>query len=958
MTNYKDTLNLPSTEFPMKAGLPKQEPQWLEFWRTEKIYQKLRETRKNAKKFIFHDGPPYANGHIHLGHVVNKTLKDIAVKSRTMDGFNAPYVPGWDCHGLPIELNVEKKLGKNTLTPKEFRQACRDYAQSQIDVQREAFKRLGVLADWDNPYLTMNFSYEANIIRSLKKIYENGHLHRGFKPVHWCIECGSALAEAEVEYQNKKSHALDVRFRVIDESAFLKCFDAEVTGEGPISVPIWTTTPWTLPANQAVALNPHLNYVLVQIKKDEAHERLLISEALLDQVMQRYGVTNFEILSKIEGSKLEGILLKHPFYTREVPIVLGDHVTIETGTGAVHTAPAHGLDDYTIGIHYHLPLNNPVDARGCFLSDTPLVGGKHIKQAEEFIIELLQAEGTLLSAESLEHSYPFCWRHKKPLIFRATPQWFIGMDQNGLRKTALEEISKVTWLPSWGKERIFGMIEQRPDWCISRQRIWCMPMCLFLHKETQDPHPETPRLLEEVAKLIEKDGLDAWYELSKDALLGKDANQYEKSLDGLDVWFDSGVSHYCVLAQNPDLAWPADLYLEGSDQHRGWFHSSLLTSVAMNGQAPYRTVLTHGFTVDTAGHKMSKSLGNVVAPEQVFESSGADILRLWVAMSDYRGEIAYSNEIIKRISDTYRRIRNTARFLLANLHDFDPTKNLLKADQLLSLDRWIIARAAAVQKEIQKNYDNYQFHAVCQQIHQFCAIDLGGFYLDIIKDRQYTLAKNSIARRSAQTAIHYILQMLVRWMAPILSFTAEEIWHYISEKSEVSVLLATWYETPSLALEQDSLNSSAYDLMKTNSLLDSCLNYWKILMSVREAVNKEIENLRNQDQLGSALEAEVNLYFKEENLLYKLLRALGDELRFVFITSKANVFLDTDNNFGTPVVTDNGSFSIQITPSKNTKCVRCWHRVEDVGQNEKYPDICLRCVENIESESGEKRVFA
>lgn len=961
MTDYKNTLNLPSTEFPMKANLPKQEPAWLAFWQEEKIYEQLREMRRDAKKFIVHDGPPYANGQLHLGHAVNKILKDIVVKSKSLSGFNAPYVPGWDCHGLPIELNVEKKLGKKAITPTEFRQACRDYARTQIELQREGFKRFGVLGDWNHPYLTMDFSYEANIIRSLKKIIENGHFHRGFKPVHWCIECGSALAEAEVEYQTKTSNALDVRFYVADESAFLTCFKKlDASGEGSISVPIWTTTAWTLPANQAVSLNPHFSYALVQVKTDQGMERLVLAKLLVESVMQRYGITDYAILGETQGESLEGILLKHPFYMREVPIVLGEHVTLEAGTGAVHTAPAHGLDDYAVGLRYHLPQDSLLDARGCFLPQTPLVGGKHIKQADELILECLKTQKTLLCVQPLEHSYPFCWRHKKPLIFRATPQWFIGMDQNGLRETALKEISKVTWLPDWGQARIFGMIEQRPDWCISRQRNWCVPMALFLHKETDQLHPQTPQLLDKVANAVEQNGIEAWYDLSKETLLGEDAKDYDKCMDALDVWFDSGVSHAAVLAQRADLTCPADLYLEGSDQHRGWFHSSLLTAVAMFGHAPYRAVLTHGFTVDPAGHKMSKSLGNVVPPEQVIDSLGADILRLWVAMSDYRGEITFSQEILKRTADSYRRIRNTARFLLANLHDFDPQKDALKFDALLSLDRWAIERAAFLQKEIQKNYDSYQFHAICQQLHQFCAIDMGGFYLDIIKDRQYTLAKNSAARRSAQTAIYVILQMLVRWMAPILSFTAEEIWHYLPEKSQTSVLLSTWHEVPSLAMEQDPL-AVAYSSLAANTPALRCLSYWQILMRVREAVNKEIENLRNLGKLGSTLEAEVTLYFPKKTLLFDLLHALGDELRFVLITSKVNLCIQPPTGVTTPVniayESRTDTVDIEVHPSGNKKCVRCWHRREDVGELEQHPDICVRCVENIESEAGEKRIF-
>ncbi len=963
MTDYKNTLNLPHTDFPMKANLPKQEPERLIFWQEKKIYQQLRKLRAGAKKFILHDGPLYANGQIHIGHAVNRILKDIVVKSKSLSGFDAPFVPGWDCHGLPIELNVEKKLGKKTVSPKEFRQACRDYAESQVEIQREAFIRLGIFGEWNNPYLTMNFSYEADIIRSLKKIIENGHLHRGFKPVHWCIECGSALAEAEVEYQNKTSKAIDVRFRVVDETAFLDRFEANLSdaGEGPISIPIWTTTPWTLPANQAVSLNPNLSYALIQVETDQGSERLLIAEELLDNAIQRYAIKKESILLKTSGQKLAGILLKHPFYDRNVPIVLGEHVTVETGTGAVHTAPAHGLDDYLVAIRYDLPLNNPVNSRGLFIPDTPLVGGKHVVQVNDYIIEILNAHGMLLRSEAFSHSYPHCWRHKTPLIFRATPQWFISMDQNGLRQTALQAISQVNWIPDWGKTRIFGMIDGRPDWCISRQRNWCVPMAFFVHKETGELHPETPKLLAEVANQVEKNGIEAWYQIDKPSLLGKEADDYEPSSDTLDVWFDSGVSHTGVLKARPDLHYPADLYLEGSDQHRGWFNSSLLTASAMYGTAPYRSVLTHGFTVDAEGRKMSKSLGNVIAPEKVIDSLGADILRFWVATTDYRGEIAVSDEILKRNADNYRRIRNTARFLLANLHDFDPNIHSLMPEQLLSLDRWAILRALSLQTNIQKNYDDYQFHLVCQQLHNFCAIELGSFYLDIIKDRQYTVAKDAIARRSAQTAMYHILHMLVRWMAPILSFTAEEIWQYLPAKTTESVFLLTWYENLSLSFEQDRLNK-AYDLLKETSPASNCLAYWQILMRIREIVNKEIENLRNQGQLGAPLEAEVTLYFPEKTLLFELLHTLNDELRFIFITSKANVVIGSPENNASRVTFELDStettFYIEVLPSNNPKCIRCWHRKADVGQIANYPDICTRCVENIENASGETRYYA
>ena len=684
MTDYKDTLNLPQTEFPMKANLAQREPEMLKHWEKINLYQKIRSARKGQKKFILHDGPPYANGNIHLGHALNKILKDIVVKAKTLDGMDAPYVPGWDCHGLPIELNVEKKFGKagEKLSAAEIREKCREYALQQINIQREEFKRLGVLGDWDHPYLTMNPHYEADIVRALQIIIDKGHVQQGFKPVHWCIDCRSALAEAEVEYANKESPAIDVRFRVFNGDKF--------PGEGILSIPIWTTTPWTLPANQAVALNPDHKYVLIQIKDENRKERLIIVEELLTASIARYDVTNYEKLANLTHAQLKPLLLQHPFYDRQVPVVFGEHVTLDAGTGAVHTAPAHGQDDFIIGTQYHLPVESPVDERGCFKDNVQFFAGEFVFKANQKIIDLLRENGNLLAVSKINHSYPHCWRHKTPLIFLATAQWFISMDKKELRQHALNAINQVAWIPEWGQGRIFSMIEGRPDWCISRQRNWCTPMSLIVDKQTHQLHPQMSKLFPIITDKFEQQGIEAWYNLDlkelfrelhqKDKIdkeVEKEAEQYQKIPDTLDVWFDSGVSHFAVLKHHPDLSYPADLYLEGSDQHRGWFHSSLLTGVAMNDEAPYRQVLTHGFTVDEQGRKMSKSLGNVVAPEKVVNTLGADILRLWVSSIDYRNEIAGSDEILNQVTDVYRRIRNTARFLLANLHDFDPEENII-----------------------------------------------------------------------------------------------------------------------------------------------------------------------------------------------------------------------------------------------------------------------------------------
>jgi len=943
MADYKDTLNLPKTKFSMKANLANREPQFLKAWQDADIYSRLREQRQGRKQFILHDGPPYANGEIHIGHAVNKVLKDIIIKSRSLDGMDVPYVPGWDCHGLPIELQVEKKVGKvgRKVDARTFRKKCREYAAKQVDTQRADFKRLGVQADWDNPYLTMDSKFEADIIRSLGQVVAAGHLHQGAKPVHWCCDCGSALAEAEVEYEDKTSPAIDVRFKVLDDEAlFERCHHVpDHEGEGPVSVVIWTTTPWTLPANQAISVNPEYDYVVVQCQTDQGKERLLLADGLLKDVMLRYGIEDYRVLAYCRGQALEGLKCQHPFYEREVPVIVGEHVTAEAGTGAVHTAPGHGQDDYVVGQRYGLVVDNPVDANGCFLPDTELFAGLHVFSANDKVVETLKARGALLHEQALRHSYPHCWRHKTPIIFRATPQWFISMDQNGLREQAMAKIVEVDWLPDWGRARIEGMVEKRPDWCVSRQRTWGVPLPLFVHKVSGKLHGRSVELIEEVARRVEQDGIDAWFEMDPVELLGDEADQYNKIGDTLDVWFDSGVSHFAVLKQNSDLSFPADLYLEGSDQHRGWFQSSLLSSVAMSGEAPYKTVLTHGFTVDADGRKMSKSVGNVVSPQKIFNSLGADILRLWVASTDYTGEMTVSDEILKRSADAYRRMRNTARFLLANLSGFDPQEHVLSVEKMLLLDQWALDAVRKVQNEIQDAYNEYAFHKVYQLIHNFCAIEMGGFYLDIIKDRQYTTQANSLARRSAQTAMYHIAEALVRWMMPILSFTAEDIWQHIPGERGDSVLLEQWYVLPN----------------KVETTMD--LAYWAQVTRVRESVSKELEKLRGDGTIGSSLAAEVDLYCSEP--LYKELEKLGDELRFVLITSSARIYPESGRTAEAieVVLDENLTVWIDVKASGHEKCVRCWHHRDDVGSHADHPELCGRCVENVAG-TGERRQFA
>ncbi len=940
---YKSTINLPQTDFPMKADLAKREPAMLAEWEKRKRYEQVQKhTSGRERMFVLHDGPPYANGAIHLGHAVNKILKDIVVKSKLMAGFRSPYVPGWDCHGLPIEVAIEKKVGKvgQKVDAAEFRRLCREYATRQIDIQRADFKRLGVLGEWDNPYRTMDFKYEADIVRALAEIFERGHVVRGFKPVYWCFDCSSALAEAEIEYHDKSSTAIDVAYDAVDPKALASKFGVTIGDRDIAAVPIWTTTPWTLPASLAVTLGADLDYVLVEGPKRSGNRQLLVlARPLAERALARYGIEHASVLGETKGAALELLKLRHPFYAREVPLILGEHVSAEEGTGAVHTAPAHGVEDFVVGQKYALGIVNPVGGNGVYLPGTEDFAGQHIWKANDSIVDLIRERGKLLAFEKIVHSYPHCWRHRTPVIFRATPQWFISMDKEGLRSSALRAIREdVDWYPAWGEERIGNMIEGRPDWCISRQRTWGVPIALFVRRSTHEPHPRTVELMEQVAQRIEKLGADAWYSLDAGELLGADADDYEKVTDILDVWFDSGVSHHCVLDQRPYLKRaPGDkvIYLEGSDQHRGWFHSSLLTSVAMQDRAPYDEVLTHGFTVDAQGRKMSKSLGNGIEPQDVMKTYGADILRLWIAAADYRNEMALSDEILKRVADSYRRIRNTARFLLGNLHGFDPAEHLLPVKDSLMLDQWAVQQAYDAQEAIVAAYAKYDFPEIVQCIQNFCTNEMGALYLDMTKDRLYTMQVNSHGRRSAQSAMYRILESLVRWLAPMLSFTAEEIWQFLPARTgrgprTESVMFETWYD----GLE--ALQTSAGQR-----------SFWSDLLSVRNELAKQLEQLRKAGEIGSSLDAEVDLFVPQEWL--ERYRTVSEELRFFFITSALNLQPES--------IGGQNRFRFHVRPSKERKCIRCWHHRPDVGVSPEHPQICGRCVTNVAG-SGELRKFA
>ncbi len=930
---YQNTLNLPQTDFPMRGNLAVAEPKQLARWDSQNIYQKLRKNRQGAPRFILHDGPPYANGDIHIGHALNKILKDIIVKSQSMNGKDAPYLPGWDCHGLPIEWQMEKKYGKvgKKLDEKAFRQKCREHADVQIERQKADFLRLGIMGNWQQPYKTKDFSFEAAEIRALAKMLKNGHVRRGVKSVYWSVGCVSALAEAEVEYEDKVSNAIDVAFKAHHPEAIKQQLKIDFT---ELFAVIWTTTPWTMPANQAICLNADLDYVVVAYKGAS----YLLAKDLVTECAQRYewDESAVQIQATFLGKEMEGVLFEHPLYGRTVPMVLGEHVTTESGTGCVHTAPAHGPDDFDIGLKYDLDTHCPVDENGVFLNDVPLFGGQFVFKAEDGIIEVLQKNQRLLKHELFKHSYPHCWRTKTPLIYRATSQWFIRMDK--LREPALEAIDKLTFTPSWGRSRLKGMIENRPDWCISRQRYWGVPIPLFTHKVTGEMHPDTAAIMERVAEAVALKGIDAWFDSCPEDWLANESADYEQTRDILDVWFDSGVTHYGVGDVRDEVSIPADLYLEGSDQHRGWFQSSLLTSVGMHGKPPYKGLLTHGFTVDENGRKMSKSIGNVIAPQKICNTYGADILRLWVASSDYRQELAVSDEIIKYTADAYRRIRNTARFMLSNLYDFNPETDCVKPDDMVWLDRWAMDLSAHLQTKIVTAYDDYRFHLIYQELHNFATVDMGGFYLDIIKDRLYTAKKDGLARRSAQTALYHIIQAMTHWIAPILSFTAEEIWRHIPKQKSESIFLQSWY--------------GALTLLPNNTSFDGA--YWQQIQSIKTMVGKQLEVLRQQGHIGSSLDAEVDLYVTDE--WFDRLALLEDELRFILITSYARIHPLSEAPAKTNETEIEG-IRIQAFASQYEKCARSWHRRESVNKNPDYPQLDDRSIINL-SGSGEKRLYA
>lgn len=919
--NKKYSLNLPDTEFPMRGNLAQREPGWVSSWTEKKYYQQIRDVKKGKPKFILHDGPPYANGNIHIGHAVNKVLKDIIVKSKGLSDYDAPYIPGWDCHGLPIELAIEKEHGKN-LDSKKFRQLCRDYANLQVANQKNDFVRLGVLGDWDNPYLTLNKKTEADIVRSLGKIYQNNMLYQGNKPVHWCLDCGSALAEAEVDYENKTSISIDVAFKGVDQTGLHQLFNSSKLKKDIYAV-IWTTTPWTLPANEAISVNPKLKYVLLELEE----KLLVIADELVDKFAARTGQTVNKINSTL-GQELENFLFNHPFYVeKHVPIILGDHVTTEDGTGLVHTAPAHGLDDYVVGMKYNLPVENPVNEEGSFKSNVEFFAGQNIWKANSEIIDLLIKNDALIFKKSFEHSYPHCWRHKTPIIFRATQQWFIGMNlslgQKTLRDIAKEQVEQTEFIPSWGKARLEGMMKNRPDWCISRQRNWGVPITIFTHLETDEPHPKTDEYFEKIALLIEEHGIDAWFDLDINEWLGDDAKYYKKVTDTLDVWFDSGTTHESVLKTNDNLNYPADLYLEGSDQHRGWFQSSLLTASAISGQAPYKALLTHGFVVDGQGKKMSKSKGNVIAPQKIMDQYGADILRFWVAMTDFSGELNISDEIIKRSADGYRRLRNTLRFLCANISDFDESSMMLEESNLLLLDKYALLKTDALQKEIAHLYESYDFHHLTKKLVSFCSEDMGGFYLDIIKDRLYTMPEKSLERRSAQTALYHITHALTRMIAPILSFTAEELWQTITD--DQNIFKESWYEFTPSSLNQEELQ------------------FLREIEDIRPIVNKSIEAEREKGLVGSALECDIQLSCKPET--FQILKPYESELHYIFIVSSVSL------------IEEQQGLSVSVKKINHDKCDRCWHFEHSVGTHQEHPSICERCITNLFGD-GEKRKYA
>ncbi len=923
--DYKNTLNLPKTDFPMKGNLPHKEPEILKYWNNLSIYEKCLKNTKNHKKYILHDGPPYANGDIHIGHAVNKILKDFIIKSKIISGYNVPFIPGWDCHGLPIELQVEKKYGKGKFkdNPKGFIKACREFAKQQIEKQKVDFIRLGIFADWENPYSSMDKKIESGIVSSLGKMISNKHIYYGSKPVHWCIESSSALAEAEVEYKDIVSRAVCVTFRFDDRDVFKKM---NLNPQKDIFIPIWTTTPWTLPANKAVAVSINIDYSIVETDKNY----LIIAENLVSDILKKSKISKFERINNIKGKLLEKCNLQHPFYNQLVPIILANHVTDENGTGAVHIAPGHGVDDYIAGVNNNLEIFNPVDDFGKFHKELPIFGGIPIRESNHEIIKCLENNNRLLYAEDYSHSYPHCWRYKTPLIFRATPQWFMSMDKLNLRTSIIKGISKIKWLPSWGKDRIHNMIENRPDWCLSRQRFWGVPIPLFLHKDTCELHPDTEKILAKASNIIAEGNIESWLDYDKSEIVSN-IECYNEVKDTLDVWFDSGVTHETVL-KSKGIKEKADLYLEGSDQHRGWFQSSLITSHALSGDSPYKNVLTHGFVVDSDGQKMSKSLGNIVSPQAVIKDKGADILRLWVAMTDYSKEMNISDEILNRVAESYRRIRNTSKFLLANINGLDH-ENLIEDKEMVLLDKWIIFKAKKLDEQIRDDYENFKFHKITQDIMNFCTLELGGYYLDIIKDRLYTSKKDGLARKSAQKACYILIKYINLWIAPILTFTSEEI-HKRMPESKESIYLSSWFDL--------SINITNDEIELFNKIY-----------SIRSFVSKKIEDCRNSNEIGSSLEGRVDIICNKS--LYKDIENLSDELKFIFIVSECHIQHKENEDFDSTI--DGYKFTVKVSKSLNSKCERCWHLNETVGKDDKHPSICKRCIDNI-SGSGEKRIFA
>ncbi|THB76377.1 MAG: isoleucine--tRNA ligase [Desulfobacteraceae bacterium] len=928
--DYKDTLNLPSTQFAMKANLPKREPDQLKEWEEKQVYDKIKTQSKDKPSFILHDGPPYANGHLHIGHAINKILKDIIVRSKQMTGYRSHYVPGWDCHGLPIEHNVDKKLGskKKEMTPVQVRQACRNYAKSFVDIQRDEFKRFGVSGEWNTPYLTMNNEYEARIAKECGEFALQGDMFLGKKPIYWCCSCQTALAEAEIEYHDHTSPSIYVKFLVKDD---LTQQIPDCAGQ-PVSIVIWTTTPWTLPANLGIALHPDFVYAAV---KTPEHGILILAKDLVEQALSEMDITGYSIISEIDSADLEKKTCAHPFYNRDSIIMLGDHVTLEAGTGCVHTAPGHGVDDHIIGKRYGLDCYSPVEDNGVFSDTVEKFGGQFIFKANTSIIDTLETESALLKSEQMSHSYPHCWRCKNPVIYRATPQWFISMDKMGLRKNSLEQIKKVEWIPSWGQERIYSMIEHRPDWCLSRQRSWGVPIPVFHCKSCKHVHVSRESV-DKIYDLFKIHSSDIWFDKDAEFLMPEgsvcencNGTEFEKDHNILDVWFDSGVSHAAVLEESPDLDRPADLYLEGSDQHRGWFHSSLLTSVGRTGSAPYKAVLTHGFVVDEQGRKMSKSVGNVVAPDKVIKQYGADVLRLWVASADYRGDVSISNNILKQLSDAYRRIRNTCRFMLGNLHNFDPASQLRPYSELPELDRFVLHRLHRVTQRCMNAYESYEFHSIYHTLHNFCVVDLSSFYLDIIKDRLYTQPSDSDARKDAQTAMFHILNTLVRVMTPILPFTAEEIWKHmpVFEGKEESVQLSQMIEI---------------DPQYENTDLES---RWEQFRALRAEVTKALEEARTRKLIGHSLDACVEIQI-DDSELKAIAAGFESQLEDLFIVSKAVLTdgLDDSVYLGKEIE----GLRINVVKAQGEKCERCWRIDPSVFQDKPFANACDRCVASLE----------